>query len=113
MGEIMIDKNEIYVQLGLLEESLAYTLGQISTVRDALDESLKENATIRMENEKLRERLAYIEKKEEKASSKSKDEPNPNLIQIFNEGFHVCHLHYAERLQDGENCLDCLELLYR
>ena len=39
MGEMMIDKNEIYVQLGLLEESLAYTLGQISTVRDALDES--------------------------------------------------------------------------
>lgn len=38
---MMIDKNEIYVQLGLLEESLAYTLGQISTVRDALDESLK------------------------------------------------------------------------
>ena len=56
---------------------------------------------------------AGLEKKEEKASSKSKDEPNPNLIQIFNEGFHVCHLHYAERLQDGENCLDCLELLYR
>ena len=68
MGEMMIDKNEIYVQLGLLEESLAYTLGQISTVRDALDESLKENATIRMENEKLRERLAHIEKKEEKVN---------------------------------------------
>ena len=41
MGGTMIDKNEIYVQLGLLEESLAYTLSQISAVRDALDESLR------------------------------------------------------------------------
>ena len=112
----MVDKNEIYVQLGLLEESLAYTLTQITDIRQALDGSLKENATLRMENEKLRERLAEADQKEVKRVSKKKADknvPNPNLIQIFNEGFHVCHLHYAERLNEGENCLDCLELLYR
>jgi regulator of replication initiation timing len=56
--------------------------------------------------------LAEFEKKEVKKET-PKDQPNPNLIQIFNEGFHVCHLHYAERLAEGESCLDCLELLYR
>jgi regulator of replication initiation timing len=112
------DKYEIFEQLGELENTLSSTMAQVSSIRSVLEASITENATLRMELEKLRERLAEFEKKEVKKNKKSKkdrpiDEPNPNLIQIFNEGFHVCHLHYAERLADGESCLDCLELLYR
>ncbi len=103
----MADKYEVFEQLGDLEKTLTTTLAQVAHIRQVL-----ENATLRMELEKLRERLAEFEKKEVKKET-PKDQPNPNLIQIFNEGFHVCHLHYAERLAEGESCLDCLELLYR
>jgi len=106
------EKYEIFEQLGELENTLNTTLAQVSSIRQVLEASMTENATLRMELEKLRERLAEFEKKEVK-KSQTKDQPNPNLIQIFNEGFHVCHLHYAERLAEGESCLDCLELLYR
>lgn len=108
----MAEKYEIFEQLGELENTLNTTLTQVSNIRQVLEASMTENATLRMELEKLRERLAEFEKKEVKKKT-AKDQPNPNLIQIFNEGFHVCHLHYAERLAEGESCLDCLELLYR
>lgn len=108
----MADKYDIFEQLGDLEHTLTTTLAQVSGIRQVLEASITENATLRMELEKLRERLAEFEKKEVKKET-LKDQPNPNLIQIFNEGFHVCHLHYAERLAEGESCLDCLELLYR
>jgi regulator of replication initiation timing len=106
------DKYEVFEQLGDLEKTLTMTLAQVAHIRQVLETSITENATLRMELEKLRERLAEFEKKEVKKET-PKDQPNPNLIQIFNEGFHVCHLHYAERLAEGESCLDCLELLYR
>ena len=105
----MADKYDVFDQLGELENTLNTTLTQISGIRQVLESSMTENATLRME---LRDRLAEFEKKEVKKET-PKDQPNPNLIQIFNEGFHVCHLHYAERLAEGESCLDCLELLYR
>ncbi|MBU8903173.1 DNA replication initiation control protein YabA [Lactococcus cremoris] len=108
----MADKYDVFDQLGELENTLNTTLTQISGIRQVLEASMTENATLRMELEKLRDRLAEFEKKEVKKET-LKDQPNPNLIQIFNEGFHVCHLHYAERLAEGESCLDCLELLYR
>ena len=108
----MADKHEVFEQLTELENTLNATMAQVTSIRQVLDASMTENATLRMELEKLRERLAETEQKEIKKET-PKDQPNPNLIQIFNEGFHVCHLHYAERLADGESCLDCLELLYR
>ena len=108
----MADKYEVFEQLGDLEKTLTMTLAQVAHIRQVLETSITENATLRMELEKLRERLAEFEKKEVKKET-PKDQPHPNLIQIFNEGFHVCHLHYAERLAEGESCLDCLELLYR
>ncbi|MGM9886205.1 MULTISPECIES: DNA replication initiation control protein YabA [unclassified Lactococcus] len=109
----MADKKEILEQLNTLEDALNATLTQVSAIRQSLDDSQKENATLRMELEKVREHLAELEKHEIEEKTESSDEPNPTLINIFNEGFHVCHLHYAERLDEGESCLDCLELLYR
>ena len=108
----MADKYDVFDQLGELENTLNTTLTQISGIRQVLESSMTENATLRMELEKLRDRLAEFEKKEVKKET-PKDQPNPNLIQIFNEGFHVCHLHYAERLAEGESCLDCLELFHQ
>ena len=103
-----IHKHDVFDQLGELENTLNTTLTQISGIRQVLESSMTENATLRMELEKLRDRLAEFEKKEVKKET-PKDQPNPNLIQIFNEGFHVCHLHYAERLAEGESCLDCFK----
>ena len=62
----MADKYDVFDQLGELENTLNTTLTQISGIRQVLEASMTENATLRMELEKLRDRLAEFEKKEVK-----------------------------------------------
>lgn len=59
----MADKYDVFDQLGELENTLNTTLTQISGIRQVLEASMTENATLRMELEKLRDRLAEFEKK--------------------------------------------------
>jgi regulator of replication initiation timing len=37
---------------------------------------------------------------------------NENLEKLYQDGFHVCHLHFAQPL-DGEDCLFCKGFLSR
>ncbi|MDR3289098.1 MAG: DNA replication initiation control protein YabA [Peptococcaceae bacterium] len=37
---------------------------------------------------------------------------NENLEKLYQEGFHVCHLHFAQPLDDGD-CLFCRGFLHR
>ena len=67
----MADKYNVFDQLGELENTLNTTLTQISGIRQVLESSMTENATLRMELEKLRDRLAEFEKKEVKKEKES------------------------------------------
>lgn len=104
----MADKKDVFEHLNSLENSLNSTLAQVSTIKVEFEKALTENATLRMELEKLRDRLAEIEHK-----GSDKSEPNTNLIEIYNEGFHVCTVSYGQRRSDDEPCAFCMELLYR
>ena len=68
----MADKYDVFDQLGELENTLNTTLTQISGIRQVLESSMTENATLRMELEKLRDRLAEFEKKEVKKEVETK-----------------------------------------
>lgn len=104
----MADRKEIFEQLDQLEAALNSTLAQVSEIKTELENSLIENATLRMELEKLRERLAEIDHK-----APDKSQPNTNLIEIYDEGFHVCTNFYGQRRENDEPCAFCTELLYR
>lgn len=104
----MADRKDIFDHLNSLENSLNATLDQVSAIKEEFEKALTENATLRMELEKTRERLAEIEHK-----SSDKSEPNTNLIEIYNEGFHVCTVSYGQRRNENEPCAFCMELLYR
>ena len=104
----MSDKKEVFDHLDHLEEALNQTLSQVSVIRDELEKSLSENATLRMELEKLRNRLADFDTK-----TPTPSQPNSNLINIYDEGFHVCTNFYGQRRVDDEPCAFCTELIYR
>lgn len=103
----MLDRNEMLEDLNRLELALADTYAIVGRVKDALDDALTENTQLILENDKLRTRLAEIERDESKSTGTT------TMLKVYNDGFHVCHAYYGKKLGDGESCLLCQEVLYR
>lgn len=98
-------KEEILGSLNRLEVDLADTYAIIGTMKDFLNDTLTENTQLRLENERLRDRIEELE-----SSTKVKKSVD-SLQKIYDEGFHVCRTYYGKVLENGENCLLCQEVL--
>ena len=104
----MIDKMSFFEHLSELEEGLVATLTQVSDIKTNYQKLLTENTSLRLENARLRDRLAEfsephsLENKNEKSAKKV---PMSNLQEIYEDGFHVCRDFYGQRLDPGETCI--------
>lgn len=117
----MADKSEIFNQINQLEENLKGTLSQLSSIRQILEESLVEKANLRSENARLRERLVELDQKLEKKEKKNKHQEeveelsktNYRLLDIYNDGNHVCRDLFGKMREPGEECILCQSVIYR
>lgn len=113
-------------QTNLLEEfmNLSNQAEELSTkmaaMKDVVTAVLEQNAELRMNNGRLRERIeeltaehgvsaaAPVEHTAENGMSKSRQ----NLEKIYIEGYHVCSKFYGQHLEKDESCAFCTEILY-
>lgn len=103
-----MDKKEIFDALEDFSQNILLTLAEVEAIKKHLQGVIDENTALRLENSKLRERLAHEEKEDIKTNVGKE-----NLENIYEDGFHICTFSYGQRRDNDEDCMFCLELLNR
>ena len=113
-----MDKQEIFTQVTHIEESLGELHKDLRGLKEQLALMIEENHYLKIENENLRKRLeekevpdqAKANLHDEGRQKKNIGEGYDNLARLYQEGFHICNMHYGSIRTDGD-CLFCLSFL--
>ncbi|MDO4666460.1 MAG: DNA replication initiation control protein YabA [Streptococcus sp.] len=104
-----MDKKELFDALDDFSQTLLVTLAEVEAIKKNLKNVVEENTSLRLENDKLRERLGEFEQTVVSKNNKNRD----NLRKIYADGFHICTDFYGQRRENDAECMFCDELLFR
>ncbi|HLQ97051.1 MAG TPA: DNA replication initiation control protein YabA [Candidatus Dormibacteraeota bacterium] len=108
-------KREIFDQVSDMEKQIGELYEQLGDLKGKLSSLLEENHRLTMENRHLRNRFDSNEDEQETQENREEmldipGEGYDNLARLYEEGFHICNVHFGSP-RDDEDCLFCLLFL--
>jgi regulator of replication initiation timing len=121
-----VDKKEIFDSVSNMEAQIGHLYKQLGELKQHVAEILEENNSLKLENEHLRRRLEITTENQKQKREKDKKsegqtesvdknlfdigEGYDNLARLYQEGFHICNVHFGSPRKEGD-CLFCLSFL--
>ncbi|MCY0887821.1 MAG: DNA replication initiation control protein YabA [Alicyclobacillaceae bacterium] len=97
-----MDKASLFVQVANMEERIGELYVELGSLKQQILVLIEENQRLQREQERLLQSDPSV--------SGDSSETHRNLKRIYEDGFHICHVHYGSLRTDGE-CLFCMSFL--
>ncbi|MFC7443383.1 initiation-control protein YabA [Laceyella putida] len=117
-----MDKEEIFKRVAQMEQQIGEMYKGLGGLKEQIVELIEENTRLVMENRRLKESLEPKEPSTQQRTAESSSSHKAeavaeathkgvhHLSNLYDEGFHICNVHYGRLRGDGD-CLFCIAFL--